>query len=85
MAEMWEAILEDWQQMFYNICNVVGLLYGMCKQTLLESLSMWHNAVKFVPRLMSSDQNEYHIAVCTELKEQAENDPSFITNIIIGD
>jgi hypothetical protein len=46
---------------------------------------MWHNAVKFVPRLMSSDQNEYHIAVCTELKEQAENDPSFITNIIIGD
>jgi len=38
-----------------------------------------------VPRLMSSDQNEYHIAVCPELKEQAENNPNFITNIITGD
>jgi hypothetical protein len=26
-----------------------------------------------------NDQNEYCIAVCTELKEQAENDPNFIT------
>jgi hypothetical protein len=35
--------------------------------------------------LMSSDQNEYCIAVCTELKEKAENNPNFISNIIIGD
>jgi len=27
-----------------------------------------------------NDQNEYCIAVCTELKEQAENNPNFITD-----
>jgi hypothetical protein len=39
-------------------------------------------AAKFVPRLLSNDQKEYRIAVCTELKEQAAN---FISNIITGD
>jgi Transposase. len=34
---------------------------------------------------MSSDQREYRIAVCTKLKEQAEYNPNFISNIITGD
>jgi len=42
---------------------------------------MCHIVAKFVPRLMSSDQNKY-IAVGTELEEQAENDPSYISNIL---
>ena len=52
---------------------------------LSDKLIMCFSVAKFVPRLMSSDQNEYHIAVCTELKEQAENDPNFISDIITGD
>ena len=39
----------------------------------------------FVSRLLSSDQKEYYISVCIELKEQAENDPNFISNIITDD
>ena len=46
---------------------------------------MWRIATGFVPRLLSSDQKEYCIAFCTELKEQAENDPNLISNIITGD
>jgi len=42
-------------------------------------------ASKSVPRLLSSDQKKYRIAVCIELKEQAENDPNFISTIITGD
>jgi len=42
-------------------------------------------AADFVPRLLSSDQKEYRISICTELKEQAKNDPNFISNIITGD
>jgi hypothetical protein len=45
---------------------------------------MRHIAAKFVPRLLSSDQKEYSIAIYTELKEQPENDPNFISNIIIS-
>jgi hypothetical protein len=40
---------------------------------------------KFGPRLLSSDQKEYHIAVRTELKEQAKNDPNCISTIITGE
>jgi hypothetical protein len=40
---------------------------------------------KYVPRLISNDRKDYGISVCTELKEQAENDSHFISNIITGD
>ena len=48
----------------------------MCQRIFLDELSIRHIATKFVPRFLSSDQKEYRISVCTELKEQAENDPN---------
>jgi histone-lysine N-methyltransferase SETMAR len=72
VAKVREAILEDWQRVIHDVWNIVGLLYGMCQQTLSDELNMRCTAVKFVPRLLSSDQKEYHISVCTEFKEQAE-------------
>jgi histone-lysine N-methyltransferase SETMAR len=42
-------------------------------------------AAKFVPRLLSNDQKEHHFAVCSELKEETENDHNFIFIIITGD
>jgi hypothetical protein len=42
-------------------------------------------AAKFVTRLLSNDQKEHRVSVCSELKEQTENDPNFISSIIIGD
>ena len=85
MAEVQEAILGEQWQIIHNVCSIVGLFYRMCQQILWDELIMHHSAAKFVPRLMSSDQNEYHIAVCTELKERAESDPNFISSIITGD
>jgi archaeosine-15-forming tRNA-guanine transglycosylase len=35
--------------------------------------------------MLSSDQKKYRFAVCTELKEQAENNPNFVSTIITGD
>jgi hypothetical protein len=52
---------------------------------LSDLLNMWHIAAKFVLRLMSNDQKEYRVAVCSERKEQTENDPNFISTIITGD
>jgi hypothetical protein len=42
-------------------------------------------AANFVPRLLSNDQKEHCVAVCSELKEQTENDPNFISTIITDD
>jgi hypothetical protein len=46
---------------------------------------MQSTAAKFVPRLMSNDQKEHCIPVCTELKEQTEKYANFISTIITGD
>jgi hypothetical protein len=57
----------------------------MCQRILSDELSVWRIASKFVLMLLSNDQKAYCIAVSTELKEQTENDPNFISTMIIGD
>jgi histone-lysine N-methyltransferase SETMAR len=42
-------------------------------------------SAKFVPRLLSDDQKAHHIFVCRELKQQARDNPNFISNIITSD
>ena len=42
-------------------------------------------ASKFVPRLLSVDQKQQQLDVCLDLKENAANDPSFLSNVITGD
>ena len=84
-AKVREAILEDRQRTIHGACNIVGLSYGTRQRILSDELNMRRIAAKFVSRLLSSDQKEYCISLCTELKEQAENDPNFISNIITGD
>jgi hypothetical protein len=49
---------------------------------LSDELNIRRIAVKFVPRLLSSDQKEYRIAIYIELKKQPEKEPNFISNII---
>jgi hypothetical protein len=36
-------------------------------------------------RLLSDNQKAHRVSVCRELKQQARDDPSFISNIITGD
>jgi hypothetical protein len=82
MAEMREAVLEDRMRTIHDVCDIVKLSYGTCQQILLQELNMRRIAVKFVPRLPSNDQKERRVTVCSELKEQTENDPNFISTII---
>jgi hypothetical protein len=41
-------------------------------------------SARFVPRLLSFDQKVHRVSVCRELKQQARDDPNFISNIITG-
>ena len=52
---------------------------------LTEDLQMWSVALKFVPRLLSVDQKQQRLDVCLDLKENAANDPNFLSNVITGD
>jgi hypothetical protein len=79
------AILEDQKRMIHVVRDIVKLSYGMCQRILSDELNMWHTAANFVPRLLSNDQKGHCTAVCTELKEQTENDTNFISITITGD
>jgi hypothetical protein len=46
---------------------------------------MRHIAAKFVPRLLASEQKQWHVNVCMGLWEKANEDPTFISRIIMGD
>ena len=85
VSKVRKAVLEDWQWTIHDICNIVGLSYGTCQRILLDELDVHRTAAKFAPRLLNGDQKECRIALCTELKERAENNSNFISNIITGD
>jgi hypothetical protein len=85
IAEVREAILADCRQTIHNVCEIVGLSYGTVQHILADSLNMRRISARFVPRLLSNDQKSLRVSVCRELKQQARDDPNFISNIIAGD
>jgi hypothetical protein len=42
-------------------------------------------AVKFVPQLLTNDQKQWNTNMCLELGEKANEDPPFISRIIMDD
>ena len=42
-------------------------------------------AAKFVPRLMTSDQQAHRVQVYQDLLDHSENDKQFLSKIITGD
>ena len=42
-------------------------------------------AAKFVPRLMTSDQQAHCVQVCQDLLDYSENNKEFLSKIITGD
>jgi histone-lysine N-methyltransferase SETMAR len=42
-------------------------------------------AAKFVPRILTADQKQQHIDVCTELRQLASNNEIFLFTVITGD
>ena len=80
-----ETILADCRQTIHDVCEVVGPSYGTVQRIVADSLNMRHISARFVPRLLSDDQKAHRISVCRELKQQARDDPYFISNIITGD
>jgi hypothetical protein len=85
IADVREAILADRRRTFHDVCEIVGLSYGSVQRILADNLNMRGISAKFVPRLLGDDQNAHRVSVCKELKQQARDDPNFISSIITGD
>lgn len=80
-----QLIHEDRRRTIREICDMVGIGYGICQAILTENLNMHRIAAKFVPRLLTFDQKQRRLDVCQELRDTANGDPTFISRIITGD
>jgi len=80
-AKVREAVLADRGQTIHDVCEIVGLSYGTVQLILADNLNMRRISARFVPRLLSDDQKTLRVSVCRELKQQATDDPNFISNL----
>jgi len=85
IAKVHEAILADRRQNIHDVCEIVGLSYGTVQRILVDNFNKRRISARYVPRLLSDNQKALHVSICRELKQQARDDPNFISNIITGD
>ena len=82
---MRQIIREDRRLTIDEVSMLVGISHGTCHTIFTEHLKMRRVASKFVPRLVSVDQKQQGLDVCSDLKENAANIPSFLSNVITSD
>ena len=80
-----ELVLEDRRRTIRQLCDMVGISYGVCQEILTQDLNMRRVAAKFVPRLLTVDQKQRRLGVCLELHEMTDSDRTFLSRIITAD
>jgi len=80
-----QIICEDRRRTIDEVSMLVGISHGTCHKILTEDLKMRRVASKFVPRHLSLHQKQQRLEVCLDFKENAANDPSFLSNVFTGD
>ena len=68
-----------------ELAEECGISVGSCHHILTEELKMHRVAAKFVPHLMTSDQQAHCVQVCQGLLDHSENAKEFLSKIITGD
>jgi len=70
IARIQELVHQDQCRTIHDIAEEVGIGYGTCQWVLMEELGMHCVVAKFVPRILTADQKQQHVSVCTELKNK---------------
>jgi len=68
-----------------EVAEDVGIVFGTCQKILTEELQMRRVSAKLVPRLLTAEQKEDRVSICTDLRERVQNDPNFTSSVITGD
>ena len=79
-----QIIREDRRLAIDDVSMLVGISHGTYHKILTEDLKMRRVTSKFMPRLLSVEQKQQRLDVCLDLKRNAANDPSFLSNVITG-
>jgi len=74
-------VRQDRRRTIHDIAEEVGIVYGPCQRVLTEELGMHHA----VARILTADQKQQRVNVCTELCQLATDDETFLSRAITGD
>jgi len=85
VARIQQLILQDQSRTNRDFAEELGVGYGTCQQVLTEELGMHRVAAKFVPRILTADQKQQRVNFCTELRQLASDDETFLSRAITGD
>lgn len=78
-------MLGTWRITISEISDKLGLSFGSVQSILTENFDMKHAPEKFVPKLLTVEQKETHLAVDRNLLQCADHDANFIKTIITSD
>ena len=82
---MREIIRADRRLTIREVAEGVRIAFGTCQKILTEDLRMRRVTAKYVPRLLTAEQKDDRVSVCTDLRDRAQNDPNFMSSVITGD
>jgi len=85
VAHVREIIRADRCLTIREVAEEVRIAFGTCQKILTEDVQMRRVTAKFVPRLLTAEQKDNRRSVCTDLCDQAQNDPNFMSSVITGD
>ena len=80
-----EIIRADRRLTIREVAEEVRIAFGTCQKILTEDLRMRRVTAKFVPRLLTAEQKDDSVSVCTDLRDRTQNDPNFMSSVITGD
>jgi len=69
VARLQEIIHADRRLTIREVAEDVGIAFGMCQKILTEDLQMRRVSAKFVPRLLTAEQKDDCMSICTDLRE----------------
>ncbi|PNF35838.1 hypothetical protein B7P43_G09433, partial [Cryptotermes secundus] len=78
-------IMGDRRLTIREVADGVGISRGSANTILTEDLGMRRVAAKFVPKLLSPEQQHLRLEVAQDVLEFANRDPEFLKTVITGD
>ena len=71
MARVREIILADRRLTMREVAEDAGIAFATCHKIVTEDLQMRSVSAKFVPRLLTAEQTDDRLSICTDLRERA--------------
>jgi len=84
-ARIQDLIRQVQRRTIRDIAEEVEVGYGTSQRVLTEEFDMHRVAAKFLPRILTGDQKQQRVNVCTELRQLASDDETFLSRDITGD